>query len=246
MILFLTSSPCSNDVPEGVDLPCILNEANEFVARLSEYWKPDSQCLFISSDPDHFDLNDEMIATFYGAFNFHGLTISDIAVCDSRNEEEAPELIAESDIIVLAGGHVPTQNAFFQRIGLRDLIQDFPGIVMGISAGTMNCADTVYAQPELEGESIDPDYQRYLPGLGLTDVNVLPHYQQVKDYWLDGKRLFEDITYGDSFGNRFLALVDGSFVLVQDGETVLFGEAYLIQDGQLQQICKEGEAVVLS
>lgn len=245
MILFLTSSPCSNDVPEGVDLPCILNEANEFVSHLSECWKPDSQCLFISSDPDNFDLNDEMIATFYGAFTFHGLTISDITICDSRNEEDAPELIAESDIIVLAGGHVPTENAFFDRIGLRELIQDFPGIVMGISAGTMNCADTVYAQPELEGESIDPDYQRYLPGLGLTDINVLPHYQKVKDYWLDGKRLFEDITYGDSFGNLFLALVDGSYVMARDGETILYGEAYLIQDGQLRQICGEGEQLVL-
>ena len=28
MILFLTSSPCDNNVPEGVDLPCILDASN--------------------------------------------------------------------------------------------------------------------------------------------------------------------------------------------------------------------------
>jgi len=31
----------------------------------------------------------------------------------------------------------------------------------------MNCADTVYAQPEEPGEAVDPDYQRFIPGLGL-------------------------------------------------------------------------------
>lgn len=245
MKLFLTSSPCSNDVPEGLEIPCILNEANEFVGHLSENWKMDSQFLIISSDPENFDLNDEMAATFWDAFSFHGLSLSDLAVVDYRNEEDLPELIAESDVIMLAGGHVPTQNAFFGRIHLKELIQDFEGIVIGISAGTMNCAETVYAQPEMEGESVDPEYRRFLPGLGLTDVMILPHYQQVKDYILDGKRLFEEITYPDSMGRIFLALVDGSYVLVQDGHTELYGEAYCIEDGCLTQICQEGESLDL-
>ncbi|MCB7319690.1 Type 1 glutamine amidotransferase-like domain-containing protein [Lacrimispora sp. 210928-DFI.3.58] len=241
MILFLTSSPCSNDLPEGLDIPCILNEANGFVELLSQCWKPDSQCLIVSSDPDNYEMNDEMAETFGAAFSFHGLTLSDLAVCDSRNEEDASFFVGSSDVIILAGGHVPTENAFFHRIHLKELLQDFPGIVIGISAGTMNCAGVVYAQPELEGESIDPDYERFLPGLGLTGINVLPHYQQVKDYYLDGKPLFESITYPDSFGRQFLALVDGSFVLECDGHAELYGEAYLIEDGQLSQICREGE-----
>lgn len=168
MILFLTSSPCSNDLPEGLDIPCILNEANGFVELLSQCWKPDSQCLIVSSDPDNYEMNDEMAETFGAAFSFHGLTLSDLAVCDSRNEEDASFFVGSSDVIILAGGHVPTENAFFHRIHLKELLQDFPGIVIGISAGTMNCAGVVYSQPELEGESIDPDYERFLPGLGLT------------------------------------------------------------------------------
>ena len=36
MILFLTSSPCDNNVPEGVDLPCIFNEVTGFVDRLRD------------------------------------------------------------------------------------------------------------------------------------------------------------------------------------------------------------------
>lgn len=245
MILFLTSSPCDDNVPSGTAIPCILNQDNEFVVNISKYWKLSSQCLFISADPENFALNDEMISTFEKAFLFHGLTLSSIAICDSRNKEKAPDLIADSDIIVLAGGHVPTQNAFFRQIGLTRLIQNYPGIVMGISAGTMNCAGTVYAQPEREGESEDPLYQRYLPGLGLTSLNILPHYQQVKDYFLDGKRLFEDITYSDSLGRCFYALPDGSYVLAQNGNHYLYGEAYRIQDGILTQICRNGEKLVL-
>ena len=43
--------------------------------------------------------------------------------------------------------------------------------------------------------------------------------------------LFEDITYPDSMGREFFALVDGSYVLIHDGEEELCGEAYLIKDG---------------
>ena len=85
-------------------------------------------------------------------------------------------LIWKSDLIILAGGHVPTQNAFFQDIGLRKLIKDYQGVVLGISAGTMNAADRVYIQPEEPGETV-PEFQRFGEGLGITRINVLPHYQ---------------------------------------------------------------------
>lgn len=241
MLLFLTSSPCSNEMPEGVELPCILNEVNDFVWNLRQNWRENSQCLIISADPDDYAGNDEMTDTFYNAFLYHDLSIGDMAVCDGRNEEELPELLAQSDVILLSGGHVPTENAFFERICLREWIQEFDGIVIGISAGTMNCADMVYAQPEREGESEDPDYCRFLSGLGLTELMILPHYQQVKDTILDGKRLYEEITYPDSVGNVFLALVDGSYVMAGEDWAELFGEAYRIEDGQIRQICEEGE-----
>lgn len=243
MILFLTSSPCSGGFPQNVQIPCVLNEENEFVEKLSQHWKTDSRCLIVSSDPDEFERNDEMQETFRKAFAFHGLSLSDMTVCDSRNEIHAAALIADSDVVILAGGHVPTQNAFFQRIGLKDLMRDYEGIVIGISAGTMNSAKVVYAQPELEGESIDPNYQRFIPGLDLTDVMILPHYQMVKDVVLDGKKLFEEITYPDSMGRKFYALVDGSYVFVKNGETTLYGEAYLIQDGRISHICDCGAAM---
>lgn len=245
MKLFLTSSPCTNNMPEGVDLPCILYEDNEFVKNLEKHWKTDGRCVIISADPANFGMNDEMTDTFFKAFAYHGLTLSAITICDNRNAGEASQLLENSDVVVLAGGHVPTQMEFFRQIELKEWIRNYKGIVIGISAGTMNCANLVYAQPEEPGESIDPEYIRFFQGLGLTHINVLPHYQNVKNNILDGKRLFEDITYDDSIGKTFYALVDGSYILVENGKSVLYGEAYQIKDGSITQVCEYGNKIIL-
>lgn len=78
----------------------------------------------------------------------------------------------------------------------------------------MNCADMVYASPELDGEALDPAFKRWIPGLGLTRVNIFPHFEMLKDDILDGLRVIEDITYADSMGQEILALNDGSYIVI--------------------------------
>jgi dipeptidase E len=140
---------------------------------------------------------------------------------------------------------VPTQNTFFQKIALRELMESFDGTVLGISAGTMNSADVVYAQPEEEGEGSNPDFVKFLPGLNLTKYMIIPHYQDTKDNILDGKKLFEDITYPDSMGKTFYALPDGSYLYARGEKEVLCGEAYQIRDGICEKICSENEEYCL-
>ena len=108
----------------------------------------------------------------------------------------------------------------------------------------MNSAERVYAQPEAPGESV-PEFQRYMPGLGLTNINVLPHYQQVKDAMLDGKRLFEDVTYADSWGECFFSFVDGTYILIEDGVQMIFGQCGLIKDGKREEISQLNEIVIV-
>ena len=239
MIAFLTSSPCVYNAPKA-----IINPENDFLDNLRSCLPPDPRCLFICSNPDSPYLTDKFGYEMAKAFEEAELAFSDFRVLDRRTQKDAQLLIWESDLIILAGGHVPTQNAFFQEIGLREMLENYQGVVMGISAGTMNSAERVYAQPEEAGES-DPDFQRFLPGLGITEVNVLPHYQQVKDYLLDGKRRFEYVTYADSMGECFFAFVDGTYLLIDEGQTWLYGEAYCIQDGQIEQISEVGDVVIL-
>lgn len=243
MITFLTSSPTGPlDGSRKVDG---LDEKNSFVENLKKCWKENARCLMIAAAPEEYDRNEEMTAYFCEAVKKAGLTSSAFEIWDARTEDVSVEALCSYDVIFLGGGHVPTQNAYFEQISLREKIQEFSGLVIGISAGTMNSASLVYAQPELPGESVDSAYRRFLPGLSLTDTMILPHYQIVKDCELDGKRLYEDITYGDSYGRRFLVLPDGSYLLIADGKETVWGEAYEIADGSICQICREGESRIL-
>lgn len=240
MILYLTSSPCVIHA----DRP-LLTQENDFLRQLQADLPAHPKCLYIASGPDDFERNARYSRDMVDAFAEAGMTFRELRILQRNTMDRAGQWIGWSDLIILAGGHVPTQNAFFKELKLHKLLRDYQGVLMGISAGTMNCAAMVYAQPEMPGESIDPSYKRFLPGLGLTYLNILPHYQQVKDDVLDDKRLFEDITFADSFGHSFLVLPDGSYVKGNNGSSILHGEAYLLEDGKMRQICSNDHKLIL-
>lgn len=241
MTVFLTSSPTGpldrSRIVEGFDTK------NKLVENLKERWPEQARCLLISAAPAEAAFADAMRAHMVEAMGISGLAVGACDIWDDRTESFSVETLKSYDVVFLGGGHVPTQNAFFQRICLREKMAQYDGLVIGISAGTMNSADVVYAQPELEGESIDPEYKRFIPGLGLTRINVLPHYQMIKDAVLDGQRVFEDISYADSVGREFYALVDGTYILCENGVETIWGEAYRIADGVLTQISAEDETL---
>ncbi len=239
MILYMTSTP--GGINRATGRPELLSNKNHFVDRLKGDWKPHSRCVLIASEPDDTKFNSAMAKTYLECFNRSGLSMDSIDVLD-RREPKTVEILDRFDVVILAGGHVPTENAWFHQIRLREHMQHFRGIVIGISAGTMNCAEVVYAQPEEEGEAVNPHYQRFLEGLGLTKTKVIPHYNQTIDAVLDGKRLFQDITFPDSMGESFYCLTDGAYIR-KDTKTkkeVLYGEAYLISDGEIGMISKTG------
>ncbi|MBR3057490.1 MAG: Type 1 glutamine amidotransferase-like domain-containing protein [Clostridiales bacterium] len=242
--VFLTSWLGGCIKVEGKRHPSVLAEANGLLNRIREYWKPESRVLMLCASPDDHEKNDDVFSCFRRALPMSGLTCSRVVMCDDRNEQEA-ERIDETDVIILTGGHVPTQNVFFKKIRLREKLSDFEGLVLAWSAGSMNCAETVYAGPELPGESIDPDFQRWISGLGLTKVQIYPHFQSLRNEYLDGKRLIDDITFDDSVGHEFIALNDGSYIVNDGSGEILYGEAYRIKDRTIEKICQDGDSIRL-
>ncbi len=238
MTYFLTSSSCVPDSPA-------LNPANGFVDELRKALPDPCRAVFVASDPDNTERTERFAGSIRTGFELTGFRFSDYQVLDGRNAEQCAALVAEADLLILAGGHVPTQNRFFQDIALRERLAGFDGVVMGISAGTMNCEELVYAPPELEGEAIDPGYQRFYPGLGLTKAMIFPHFQETRYEVVDGLPTLESSLLPDSMGRKIYAIVDGSYLLGRDGQEELRGEAYLIQDGILTQISREGEVIPL-
>lgn len=238
MKLFLTSSIGGSYIENGRRIPCALNNANHFLDHLKKYWTNNSKCLLISSEPDNEEISNSFKTVFTEAFKISNLSLSEMDVCDRRNEHEITDYLYNYDVIVLTGGHVPTENQFFNRIHLKELLKSYKGIIIGLSAGTMNCADVVYAQPELDGEATNLTYKKYLDGLHLTKINILPHFQEIKEQTLDGLRVLEDISLPDSKIRPFYALVDGSYIFVENSKSTLYGEAYWVHEGILTKICE--------
>ena len=236
MIAFLTSSPGGCCEEDNIVKHAPFSNANGFLDRLTSVWKEPARCLLICAEPDNAAKNDNMSRLLLESFALSGLSIGSWELCDSRNETELPRLMAASNVVILSGGHTLIQNHFFNRIELKTLIQNFDGILIGISGGSMNCAKVVYAQPEWDGDTTLPGYERFPEGLGLTDIMILPHYQVLKEQTLDGLRLIEDIALPDSMGRTIHAFPDGTYVLIQGGHSEIFGEDYVISDGTIRQL----------
>lgn len=239
MRYFLTS--CSV-IPGTHDL----NPANGFAARiLDQLPRRPLRGVYLVSDPADHDCND-----LYGnadrlSFENAGCSFADYRICDDRDDRDLTQLLQRADLVILAGGHVPTQQRYYRQLGLAQKLRGCPGVILGISAGSMNAAELVYAQPERPGEAADPTYRRFLPGLGVTKTMLLPHYDLVKDDVLDGLRLYADITCRDSLGHTFYALPDGSYLYGHDGLEELWGEVHRVRDGVLEQISRMDHCIHL-
>ena len=244
MKAILTSSLGGQVKIEGKRLPSKLPETNGLLKSIKAVWKNDSKVMIISGSPEYYDKNDSVLFCLKGAFSLSNLSASEVLMCDERNKEII-ERLPEMDVIILAGGHVPTQNSFMKTIELKERLQDWDGLLIAWSAGSMNCAEMVYAGPELPGEAIDPNYQRWISGLGITKTNIFPHFEALRDEILDGLRLIEDITYADSMGHEIIALNNGSFIVIDNGTEMLYGEAYSIKNGEQRQICTDDKWIQL-
>lgn len=240
MVVFITGSPFIDGAERA-----LLNPDNQLLDRLYAVLPRNPRVLFVASNPDDHAGTCRFGADVFCAFAEADIPFSKYTVLDATNAQSAKKLVHSSDFIIFAGGHVPTQNTFLNAIRMRQLLSDYDGVVMGISAGSMNLADTVYVQPEEPGES-SPDFVRFAPGLGLTEYQILPHYQKVKDNILDGLRLYEDITFADSMGNSFIVLPDGSYIYQDEEEQTLLGEGYRLKNGIMELLCVDGETLDLS
>lgn len=275
--IFLTSSPTGpldgSRYVDGID------KWNGFADRLHRVWPQNARCLMIAAAPDNYVMMDEMTGFFWHTWLKEGFSMQCMDKLDYRWQGEAIEeaggtagsnasissnggassigsISSEElhgyDVLFLAGGHVPIQRRFFQQIGLREKVAGFQGIIIGISAGSMNSADMVYIQLEEPGEAADSSFCRWGSGLGLTERNILPHYQMVKNNYLDGQHLFEDITIPDSHGHEFIVLCDGSYLYMEaeaagarPEKEAVYGEAYIIKDGNIQGLCGHEQELIL-
>ena len=244
-IVILSSSLCLWDYDEsGNRIPKNFGNNNELLDNFKKYIKRYDNFLFVASSEIDTEITDMYAKNTFASFDLT-LPFTNYQILDIRTEHNCDELIKNADFIYLCGGHVPTQNSFFAKIGFKDKLKDSNALIVGASAGSMNCARKVYCPPELEGESLDYNFKRYIDGLALTDINILPHYSDEKDSILDGKRFIEDIVLPDSYNTCIYAISDGDYILVNGEENILYGEAYKIENGNINLISKKQGGTIL-
>lgn len=241
MVTFLTG--VITEIPYGWDnMRGIITEQYGFKDALRRYWKQPSRCLFVTSHPDSYEDNDITLRFYREAIKRSGFEFSCFDLLDNRYKGDFDRnRLASYDVIFLGSGRMPDQWNLLAEVKMRQFLlgedggPKFDGIVMGISAGAMNCAEITYNWPEEPGDT-DPSFPLFYQGLGLTRTQILPHYQGRYEMSVDGRSLFYDITVKDSIGHEFLCLPDYSYIIVTEDGEQMFGPKGFYRNGVIEPV----------
>ena len=214
-----------------------LDNTNGIVDQIKKYLHGNNTLLFIASSPDDKEKIDLYTKLLFEGFRLSGISFKEYLVLDSSTIDNADEYIDRANMIFLSGGDTYIQNIFFKRINLREKLEKFNGVIIGQSAGAINMADDVFNSPE-EKEKSEPVFFR---GLGLTDINIEPHFVLDDTGFDEFERYQRDAILLESNNRIIYGQCDGSHIIIDnDGNTTIYGETYLILNRQISLICENG------
>lgn len=214
-----------------------LDNSNGIVNQIKNSLNGNNAILFIASSPD-----DKEKISLYTKLLFEGLKLSGILfdeylVLDSSTTDNIEEYLGKANMIFLSGGDTYIQNEFFKRINLREKLEKFNGVIIGQSAGAINMADDVFNSPE-EMEKSEPIF---FEGLGLTDINIEPHFMLDDSSFDESEKYQRSAIISESNNRKIYGQCNGSHILIDnDGNATIYGETYLISNGQISLICENG------
>lgn len=223
--LILTSGPQFYTKNQKGEKKAIKLNNEQLVDVLKNEVEKFENLLFICSSPDEYKKNEEYADIITSSLSLSGIKFHMADLIDSRNWLFAKGLINNSDLIILLGGDPLEQMEFFNNIELKDKIKKYKGVLMGISAGTINMAENAYCSKDEKIENT-----QFYKGLGVTNINVEPHFN------IEDISRINEILLVDSNKKSFVALPDESFILVKKEETILYGEGYYFNEGNYNKI----------
>ncbi len=240
MVLYLTSSFISFNCSGAGEMQAPL-ECYGFFEDLKKEWTDSANVLYVPCDPEAEEENENQKENVLNAFSANEISVNEVRILGNVDEKSLSELVEWSNVIYMAGGHAPTQLAFMKRIGLKDALLDYNGIIVALGAGAINAAYSVYLVPKRE-EALDPNYVRFSDGLDLTNIQIIPHSEAVRGSDLDGDDFIRDVVMPDSYGRIFYLITDGSYFKVKNGKTFFKGVGEVISDGLIRSL-KQGTIV---
>lgn len=133
--------------------------------------------------------------------------------------EEAQRLVLDSNMVFMMGGNPFLQQELYTSKGLTPLLQNYDGVIMGMSAGAMNMSKNIIITPCSE------EYPEFdiRPGLNLSNISIYPHNNFEGEIFPNEVNLGEEITKSKDLVE--VAVKYGSFYCLQD---------YLNNEGKTQ------------
>jgi len=239
MIKFLTSDFKHYHKENGKKIANKFDNSNGIVDHIKKYLNRNNTILFIASDSKNKEKIDLYSKLLFEGLKLSGINFDDYLVLADETKNNAREYIEQADLIFLSGGDTYVQSQFFNELKLRELLSDFNGIIIGQSAGALNMAYNVFNSPE-EMEESEPIY---FEGLGLTDINIEPHFTlDTSDF--DETEIYQrNKILEESYNRKIYGQCNGSHILITDSNTYICGRTYLIEDGKISLMCDDKQTL---
>ena len=238
MVLFLTSMLNTRiKDKDGNKTTIPLENINGVLDNIKKYLSGTNRIVYVANDPNNVIENEERIKNTIDSFSLSNLNFNEKILLDARNKKDAKNIILGANIVILSGGKILCQNKFFKSIRLKKILKHFNGIVIGISAGTMNLCKTVFNFPE---EKADIKERKWVKGLGFYDKIIIPHFDgETNTYQIECEEVdvAGDYILPASHKKEFLGIPNGSYILIDNNKNVsFFGEMYTIENGVAKKI----------
>jgi len=132
---------------------------------------------FVASEFEKMhEKTDQYFQFFLNMFEDIDIHFQKSYIVDARmSADDMKRTISDADVVWLSGGNTPVQFYYFQKYGLENVIKQHKGIVIGMSAGSINMAKTAICTL-----SCGHDKLRIYNGLGCVDISVEPHFVRSK------------------------------------------------------------------
>lgn len=194
-----------------------------FYSSVIKYFQKDikkkSTITFIASSFDNHKKNDLYYNAMIKFFNDIDIYFENTYLIDSRiSIEEAKELIKSSDVVYLMGGDPYREMQSINSYELKETLINFDGIIIGVSAGSMNMNSNICYVDEDDGKTII-EYT----GLGLADFNIYPHLDFNNIDYL--KEIFRV-----SKIRKTIALPNESFIRIENNIPEVIGDSYVVEN----------------
>ena len=191
-----------------------------------EYLKKDIKnndtIVFIATTFDDYEENDLYYNNLIKHFKNIDITFNKAYLIDNRVAKDlAKDYILKSNIIFLMGGDAKKQIDSVKEYDLFEILKSKEGIILGVSAGSMNQSSRVVYKNDYNNYVIE-DYE----GLGYIDINIYPHLDFNNIDYL--KEVFEVSNY-----TKTVALPNDSFIRIENNNIDFVGEYYTIQNSKI-------------